>query len=191
MNDPTHVRLKPDLLKGVRQNAGFLGCQSPSSHGARGLFLGLRCALGLAVVGTVCCKGSARAWWLGFAAFGWLSVRASFDLDNAFEQKLPAQMLLGAVGPRLFGTSDFIMPPSPFDDGRHFVVWHCLWALLAAVFGGVLAITILGAMTERIEKRSRCSDDRAFWAELPAGAGGVLVCGTWRWRLPFRSVQRC
>jgi hypothetical protein len=117
-----------------------------------GLFLGLRCALGLAVVGAVCCKGPARAWWLGFAALGWISVRASFDLDNAFEQKLPAQMLLGAVGPSIFGTDAYIMPPSPFEDGRHFVVWHCLWALLAAVFGGMLAITISGAMAERMRE---------------------------------------
>ena len=68
-------------------------------------------------------------------------------------------MLLEACGPRIFGTEDDIMSPSSFDDGRYFVVWHCLWALLAAVFGGAFAVTVRGTMAKtRLEN---CGDSKA------------------------------
>ncbi len=131
---------------------------------------------GLAVrAGARCCRrrllqGPARAWWLGFAVFGWISVHKSFEADDSLAPKHPAQMLLDAAGPNFFQTGKPIAPPAPFDDGRYFVAWHCLWAILAAVLGGALAVSISGSMAELM------------------GEGGAGISATARCRRNRRSV---
>ena len=61
-------------------------------------------------------------------------------------QQLPTQMLLDAVDPGIwnavarFATSDSELLGFPF------VLWHCLWALVAAFLGGFLARSIFGAI---------------------------------------------
>ena len=50
---------------------GFAALKNADETWAGAMFL-LTCSmLGLAVVGAICRQGAERAWWLGFALFGW------------------------------------------------------------------------------------------------------------------------
>jgi hypothetical protein len=51
---------------------GSAGLANPSAPWAGTLSLLTRGLLCLAVVGAVCRSGAERAWWLGFASFGWI-----------------------------------------------------------------------------------------------------------------------
>src|SRR5689334_21112708 len=58
--------------------------------------------LALAIVGAICRRGAARAWWLGFLIFGWsylrLSSRTSFELPTIKLLEL-IQLSVGAPVP--------------------------------------------------------------------------------------------
>ena len=113
--------------------------------------LTLRLAMGLAFVGAVCRKGESRAWWLGFAVLGWLYLEAAFA-PSEFAVRLPTELLLGAIASSNFPSLTRIAPrPASLLDAI-FSLWHFVWALLAAFFGGFLARAIFGAITRREEQ---------------------------------------
>ncbi len=68
-----------------------------------GAMLLLTCGvLALAVVGVVCCGGSERAWWLGFALFGWGYLALSCWLwAEDRSPRLPTLVLLDALSTKL------------------------------------------------------------------------------------------
>jgi hypothetical protein len=135
--------------------------------------------LTLAIVGVVCRDGAKRAWWLGFALFGWGYLALAFSSPHQVLPELPTTAVLQLVVPKLIGPGlmggsiggpDFmggsvggsfrsIIPWGGFGGmgGGSFVglapwrIGHCLWSLLAAVVGGTLARFLFGAPAERPE----------------------------------------
>jgi hypothetical protein len=96
----------------------------------------------IALVGAVCRKGAQRAWWVGFASFGWIYLGVPFS--SAFRSGLrPVQMVLEA-----FGTlKDLPNQNSSIvsEELQSFLTTsHCLWALVAAAIGGLIARAIFG-----------------------------------------------
>jgi hypothetical protein len=119
-----------------------------------GVMLLLTCAvLGMAILGVVCRRQAQRAWWLGFALFGWgyLALAVSWPLSHWIQ--LPTVTLLEVLalklGARPSGMGggmgvDPLIPPL-------LQVGHCLWALLAAVLGGMLARALFALPAGRSE----------------------------------------
>ena len=114
-------------------------------------YLTLRLAMGLAFVGAVCRKGESRAWWLGFAVLGWVYLEAAFT-PSEFAVPLPTEMLLGAIASSTFPSLARFAPRQPGLLDAIFSLWNCLWALLAAYFGGFLARAIFRTITGREEQ---------------------------------------
>jgi hypothetical protein len=101
----------------------------------------------LAVVGVVCRGASERAWWLGFALFGWGYSSLVFRYWN-LSPALPTTRLLLALEPR-FG---FLAQRLNAFDGEsvhaaYFQVGQSLWTIVAAFFGGLLARVCFGGVT--------------------------------------------
>src|SRR5437763_875362 len=113
---------------------GMAGLRYASYEWASGIFL-LTCAtLALSIVGVVCRQGPLRAWWLGYAVFGWGYMALAFGSRPA-ESHWP--MLPTTLVSRL--ARDKIGPPpgapgTPAKPDIHtdpfFHVGHCLGALL-------------------------------------------------------------
>ena len=106
-------------------------------------------------------------WWLGFALFGWGYLLLAFWSSV----ELPTMALLDAVGSRLGVKFQFSggmggMGGGMWSRGPQFggmmgggpaglpdqsiqQIAHCLWALLAALLGGLLAATFFGGPRKR------------------------------------------
>jgi hypothetical protein len=112
------------------------------------LFLATQATLGLASVGALCRRDEKRAWWIGFALFGWIYLGCSFAPHDRWP-KLPTQLLLDEIYARIQGVPVWFSPDAAAFEGLAFHVWHCLWALLAAAFGGFIARTLFGAVAAR------------------------------------------
>jgi hypothetical protein len=117
---------------------GLVALRSGSTDWAGVLFMVTCGALGLAIVGSVFGADADRAWWLGFAIFGigylvqvfsWLPI---FIDAPAF----PTETWLNLAKP-------YIGPPPGWLPGAHENPYpqagHCLFGLVAALIGGVLA----------------------------------------------------
>ncbi len=181
---------------------GLAALRNASETWAVATFL-LTCAvLTLAIVGVACGGESHRAWWLGFALFGWgyllLALWSSLDLPttqvmNWFQARLNAnppgggglQSVELAGG---FGGGSVSTPPfAPFQQ-----IGHCLWALLAAVIGGTVSSLLFGGRRERTENRdaptqapAQTARRRWLWPVVLGLSGCVLVVaiGTFAARL--------
>jgi len=110
--------------------------------------------LALAVVGVVCRKAE-RAWWLGFALFGW-GYLALVYWPSLFIPGPPTMTILEAF----MGKPEVpVTPASPMFtiDGPSYRippsrnVGHCLWSLLVAALGGALAHAFFGTGVNRSE----------------------------------------
>ncbi len=141
----------------------------------------LTCAvLTLAVVGAVCRRDAERAWWLGFALFGWGYILLAFW--TSFE--LPTMALLDAIGSRLGAKVQFGGDRNTMGGGMGGIggmrsaglqvsgvlaggmgggtggppdrsiqqIGHCLWALLAALVGGTLSVLLFGGRAKSAEE---------------------------------------
>ena len=136
--------------------------------------LTLRLVMGLAFVGAIFCKGESRVWRLGFAALGWLYLEAAFT-PSELAVPLPTEMLLRAiVGTRVFPLIVRAARQWPNVLDGLFSSWHCLWALLAAFFGGFLAREIFVTITRRDEQPSS-SPGAAGQPRARRGIGKSLV----------------
>jgi hypothetical protein len=127
---------------------GFYALRSGSEAWTGGLFLLTQASLGLAWVGALCRRGEARAWWIGFALFGCIYLGCSFAPHNRWP-KLPTQMLLDEIYARIQGVPVWFSPDAVAFEGLAFHIWHCLWTLLAAAFGGLIARTLFCAVAAR------------------------------------------
>jgi hypothetical protein len=137
---------------------GLAALKSGDEPWAGVMFL-LTCGvLGLAVIGALCRREAERAWWLGFAVFGWGYMVLAFWLSE-YLPKLPTLTLLEVLYSKF-------RPSSPFDGFGPAVmgafggsssggsaifgyarsqIIHCLWALLFATIGGLLARAFFGS----------------------------------------------
>src|SRR4051812_43554003 len=118
------------------------------------LFMLTYSVLCLAVVGIVCRGGAEQVWWLGFSLFGWGYMALAFWFSERVNE-LPTTTLLAALAPWLgvptpgftAGSRTAGLDPSFAQAG------HCLWTVLAAVVGGILAWGLFGG-AERDSDRS-------------------------------------
>jgi hypothetical protein len=141
---------------------GLAALKNASGIWAGAMFM-LTCAvLALAVVGVVCRSRAERAWWLGIALFGWGYLALAFLGPERFP-RLPTIPLLEAICLRLGLQVEFLGPDPLRSDmimGAGFSgamlgggatptnyavalaasqIGHCMWAVLAALLGGLLA----------------------------------------------------
>jgi hypothetical protein len=168
---------------------GFAALRNASQTWAGLMFL-LTCGvLGLAVVGAVCRREAERAWWLGFAVFGWGYMILAFWPSESLPE-LPTQALLDVLRSIFLATPQgqgFVPAMAgAFGGGGGFgagpmlsssQIGHCLWALLFALLGGTLARVLYGAPADRTESPDPHAQPRAQspsngWLRL---TGVVLV----------------
>ncbi len=160
---------------------GFAALRNPTEIWAGLLPLVTQGMICLAIVGAVCRTGDERAWWLGFAAFGWSYMRY---WGFAFAWiRTPMRSLLELIG------SMMGLPISAANSGNWNVqaqsflqIGHNLWALIFAILGGFLARAIFGAAAARTAETAAESppadDGRRKWWVLPCMimlSGLVLV----------------
>jgi hypothetical protein len=134
--------------------------RSGSALWAGATFLVTCGVLGLAIVGAACRRGSERAWWLGFALFGWGYLTLVFWApDSAVRWNVPTNFLLYALRPRPavgLANDDFLWLSGAFAQAA-----HCLFGLLAATLGGLIARGLFGAPAGQPESDAEArSDDR-------------------------------
>ena len=122
--------------------------RSASEMWAGATFLATCAILGVAAIGAVCRGGDERAWWLRFAVFGWgyLGI-AYFAAHDA--PPLPTTIALEAVCTK--AGLEIPLVPLVKSRGRATIVapaftqiGHCLWAIVAAIAGGMLGAVFFG-----------------------------------------------
>jgi len=158
--------------------------------------------LALAVVGVVCRAEAERAWWLGFALFGWGYLALAFwSLNNDRAPKLPTLVWLDTLStklglpPQALGGMDGMgggMRSIPLftvigqfgggasgaaPNGSFAQIGHCLWALLFAVLGGILARFLFAIPARRSETRGneRDATSRPTWQRWSRPAAVVVT----------------
>ena len=142
---------------------GLAAMRNSSATWAGVTFLVTCAVLCLAVVGIVCDGDARRAWWLGFALFGWGYLVLAFWSSV----ELPTMVLLDAISERLGLAVQFRGGMGGIGGMRSARLWgfdmfggfngfggpgdrsiqqisHCLWALLAALLGGMIASLLFG-----------------------------------------------
>jgi hypothetical protein len=130
---------------------GMAALRNVSATWAGVMFL-LTCGvLSLAAVGVVCRHDDERAWWLGFSLFGWGYLQLSMWTTVG----LPTMNLLDVIAAWLglqvrfsggMGGSSgggFCVPPVYLLQE----IAHCLWAIAAALVGGLVARGLFGGST--------------------------------------------
>ena len=136
--------------------------------------------LGLAVVGLVCRGPAERAWWLGFNLFGWGYWKLAFWDWSYAQPVLPTTSLLKRLGFMMGFPADYFMQIGRGMPGLPFLqAGHCLWTLIAAILGGMLARAAFGASANRLENgsgttRPTVSPVRGPWV-VPAIAGAAGI----------------
>jgi hypothetical protein len=165
---------------------GLTALRSASETWA-GAALLLTCGvLGLAVVGVVSRAADERAWWLGFALFGWgYLALALWSLPSA--TKLPTVTGLEAVWTKIGMTVPEVPPARGTiggTDPSFIQIGHCVWALLGACLGGILAsaffaVPAFGSERQVSETNNPGQSPRIWWRR-PAIAGllGLALVGS-------------
>jgi hypothetical protein len=160
---------------------GLAALRSSSELWAGATFLATCGILCLAIVGIVCRTDETRAWWLGFALFGWGYLALAFWSPHSLPTTALLHMLearLGTPKPVGGGLKSVMLAGGfggPIGGGpdEHFQqIGHCLLALLAALLGGVISSVMFGRRTERDENRVAPPDApaqaRRPWWHWPA-----------------------
>jgi hypothetical protein len=182
---------------------GLAALRDPSELWAGVIFL-LTCGvLMLAVVGVVCRGEARRAWWLGFALFGWgYLVLAFFLALNGVLPALPTTPLIRRVLPNIVAPGGMmgggmrsvdLLPQfggmgcvvgGAFTGMEEWRISHSLLALLAAVLGGTLARLVFGTAPAEREgpiagPESAAPPDKKGWRRwaLIGLAGLALFAG--------------
>jgi hypothetical protein len=178
---------------------GLVALRSASETWA-GLTLLATCGvLGLAVVGVVCRGAAERAWWLGFAIFGWGYIVLAF-WSPANGANLPTMIALEATCTKI-GMTVPTKPPAPRIgmsinkiraapgttgdiDPSFTEIGQCLWALVGAYLGGVLASSLFFAPAFRSEEAASDTQTTSLkpqrWTRRPlvVGLAGLALAAT-------------
>jgi len=187
------------VVVAIAVGVAALRVASPFSFGAIQLLTQL--TLGLAILLAIYRRGAARAWWLGFALFGW-GYEYAIPPDRIYRvPHLPVTMLLLALGP-LFGHPPHVNPaPGTGGMGHRLAdylylrIGDDLAAMVVALLGGVLARIVFArslagpvpvpaepapAPTPGNPWRSRwIGPIFAAWAALVLIAGFAAIRSTW------------
>jgi hypothetical protein len=177
---------------------GLAALRNASEVWAGVMFLFTCAVLCLAIVGAICRDGPRRAWWLGFSLFGWgyllLSLWSTVSLPTMALLDVIAWWLgikvrftggmgggLRSIRPWAGGFGGFGGGSGVPFDGPLQQIAHCLWALVAALLGGLLARTLFGGPNASPEIRdthhaSAAGTSRRWWL-MPAivGLAGCTV----------------
>jgi hypothetical protein len=165
---------------------GLAALRSGSGAWAGGFYLLTYGLLALALIGAACRGKAERAWWLGFALFGYGYLRISFSYNYVYVTfKLPTTYLLEAICPDRVKTLPVgIFGQPDVASSYYWVVGHCLWSLLAATVGGMLAQALFAVPADRFddhdaEPRSAGLSTRRNWRRVAviglAGLGTVMA----------------
>lgn len=101
--------------------------------------------LALAVVGVACGGDAERAWWLGFAMWGWgYTFLAFWSFENALP-RLPTAALLDVLRPYVGPAAGWKPGAHGLADNAYRQVGHSLFSLIAAALGGILAHAFFSA----------------------------------------------
>jgi hypothetical protein len=165
---------------------GLAALRSASDTWAGTTLLATCGVLGLALVGMICRGAAERAWWLGFALFGWGYLAMAF-WSPVDATRLPTFTLLELVCkmagiavptiPARFGANGGI-------DPSFLGIAHCLWALLAASLGGILgsglfAVSALVASRAAGEPHDPVQSPPMWWRRpLAIGLSGLALAGS-------------
>jgi hypothetical protein len=175
---------------------GLAALRTPTEAGA-GVMLLFTCGLVMvSLVGAVCRAPAERAWWLGFALFGF-GYLAMAHWTSAFDQPLPTIALVDFVVSKLGLTIATGMQTG--RQGWEYLspaarILHCLWALALGLFGCVLAGRVVGAIAEQTplpaeRDRGDRMRSRPWWRHRAAIALSafwllMLAAGVGRWPAP-------
>jgi hypothetical protein len=162
---------------------GFAALRNASDTVFAILLLVSRGVLGIAIVGAVCCSGARRAFWLGFAISGWIFIWCSLEPYPA-SPPLPTQTALFALGRAMGVPVD--NPVLAHDRAlmqTFFRVGQCVWSLIFAAAGGILARLLFGAAAAGavgLAPGARAADlaDSGKWWLRPCvvmGSGLIIV----------------
>jgi hypothetical protein len=164
---------------------GLAALRSPTETWAGGMLL-LTCGvLALAVIGAIARRGTRRMWWLGFSLFGWGYLILSGCGSDEPSSMLPTAQLLMVLAPRL-GVPPRLHGGNPFCgwgaveglDPHYAQIGHCLWALLAAALGGMLAGTFFAPPSDHTEATQPEVNETShpLWGRcLPLTITGLVV----------------
>jgi hypothetical protein len=162
---------------------GLTALRSASEIWAGATLLATCGVLGLAVVGTVCRDAAERAWWLGFTVFGWGYLAMAFS-SSVDATKLPTFTLLALVCKMTGIDVPIVFPRFSMRgeiDPSFLRIAHCLWALLAASLGGILAsglftVSPLVISRERREAHEAIQTPPTWWRRpVIIGLSGIAM----------------
>ncbi len=135
--------------------------------------------LGLAAIGVVNREVTERAWWLGFALFGWGYLALAF-WSPFIATRLPTLTLLEDV----FNKAGVTVADFGFRDLSFTPIAHCFWALLTAILGGMLATILFAIPLTHSERPAAETQESGHpprkWWRRPAviGESGIALTGT-------------
>ncbi len=119
-------------------------------------------ALGLAILGIVFRRGAERAWWVGFFVFGWGYLHMS-PWGVWYPYKPPTLVLLEWLRTKS-GAPPLAPVPFGSEDSGLFLLQRCIWALPAALLGGLsvrLFFASTSARSQPLEPAARRRPDRS------------------------------
>jgi hypothetical protein len=163
---------------------GFAALLNPNATWAGVSWFLAYSALGLAILGAVLGRGAERAWWLGFAVFegGYLMLASSRWIWLV--RPLPTLRLLEWLRLKIGAATEPTTSQVRLEDVMFAQIVHCLWALLAAILGGLLARAFFESTPVRCqgpEPVARGTDrllGRSWFRTAVHGLVGLILCGT-------------
>jgi len=119
--------------------------------------------LGLAIVGAIYHRGERRAFWLGFATFGWIYLYMAFStstriVENQLISKQAAAYLRNLVQPETNAGLSLDVGGSRLGVFSFTQIVHSLFIMAFALVGGVLASWVYRA-SEKCASRTRHRGD--------------------------------
>lgn len=145
---------------------GLAALRNASPAWSGSIYLLSRAVLGLGIILAIYRRGADRAWWLGFCLFGWGYLALAEPRAEVRAPYMPTSMLLLAARPYLgqpaasglttmtaaipqnavssLATMDTVM-----NKYHYLKIGHGLWAMVAALLGGLLARIICAWSADR------------------------------------------
>jgi hypothetical protein len=163
---------------------GLAALRNASQAWSGAIFLLTRGVLGLAIIKAVYRRGADRAWWFGFCLFGWGYLALVEPRPEIRSPYLSTSLLLVTVRPYLADRVD-LGPRSirwVMSQYHYLKIGHGLWAMVAAVLGGLLARIVFARSSDRARPREAeapSTDEMPrtwwLWPTIVAWAGLVLA----------------